>query len=341
MHLTKIISICIVLGAISFVGRCQSDTVTPTLIKVNGVSLVAIDKELDSTHVLPMKNIGSNWVAIIPYAYMPAVSTPEIHFNAKWQWQGERTEGARLHVKKIHEQNVSVMLKPQIWVEHGAYTGTIMMKNAEDWQLLEENYAKYIMAFAQMAEEENVEMLCIGTELKIFAEYDEEYWRRLIKEIRVIYSGKLTYAANWDDFDKVKFWDALDYIGVDAYFPISKQGKSKLKHLKKGWLPHMAIMDSVANSLNKQILFTEYGYRSIKDCAAKPWDYSNEAKVNQEAQEVALEALYQSIWANEIYAGGFLWKWYPDHLNAGGKTNSMFTVQNKGAADVVRKYYMR
>jgi hypothetical protein len=48
-------------------------------------------------------------------------------------------------------------------------------------------------------------------------------------EIRKIYTGKLTYAANWDDFDKVPFWKELDYIGIDAYFPLSDAATTKWK----------------------------------------------------------------------------------------------------------------
>jgi hypothetical protein len=33
-----------------------------------------------------------------------------------------------------------------------------------------------------------------------------KYWQELILEIRKVYKGKLTYAANWDEFKRVPFW---------------------------------------------------------------------------------------------------------------------------------------
>lgn len=308
--------------------------------KINGMSLVAINGTIDSVHVAPLKALGASYAASIPFAFMPSHTSPDLSFNLEWQWKGERIEGVRNYIQELHAQDISVMIKPQIWIGHGTYTGTILMDSEENWLLLEENYRKYIVAFAELAEEEKVEFLCIGTELKHFVEDREPFWRSLIAELRTIYSGKLTYAANWDDYDKVLFWDDLDFIGVDAYFPVAKKEKAAFTDLVKGWQPHKEQMDSLAGKFDKQILFTEYGYRSIRSCAIKPWDYSEAGTSDEKAQHLALKALYEVFWNDKNYAGGFLWKWYPDHENAGGPKNQMFTVQNKKAEKTVREYYM-
>lgn len=309
--------------------------------KVNGMSMVAINGTIDSSHVLPIKELGTNWVATIPFAFMPSHTSPELSFDLEWQWKGERIDGVRNYIREFHEQGISVMVKPQIWIGHGTYTGKILMESDEEWVKLEENYSKYILAFAKLATEENVEMICIGTELKHFVEYRPEYWKGLIEEIRKDYSGKLTYAGNWDDFDKVMFWADLDYIGIDAYFPIVKTVKPSLGQLVKGWQPHKEKMDTISEMFSRPIVFTEYGYRSISGCAIKPWDYSEEGRQNQKAQQLALNAFYHVFWDDDTYIGGFLWKWYPDHANAGGSKNKMFTVQNKRAEKTVREVYTR
>jgi len=126
---------------------------------------------------------------------------------------------------------------------------------------------------------------------------------------------------------------------VDAYFPIGKERDTDVEELKKGWKKHLNALDTVANQFHKQILFTEYGYRSMESPTVKPWDYSTDSPVDMKAQCIALEALYQSVWHEEKFAGGFLWKWHADNERAGGKRNNMFTVQNKAAMNVVRKYY--
>ncbi len=308
-------------------------------LKINGVSLVSMNDFIDSTHVLPIKSLGANWAAAIPFAFMPSHTSPNLSFDLEWQWKGERLEGVRNYVRELHAKDLSVMIKPQIWIGHGTYTGEILMSSEEDWVELEKNYRDYILAFAHLATEENVEMMCVGTELKLFVENRPDYFRSLIEEIRAVYSGKLTYAANWDEFESVSFWADLDYIGVDAYFPISSKAKPSMKELVEGWTVHKEKMDVLSKEMDRPVVFTEYGYRSISECAVKPWDYSDRQKPNEKAQELALKALYEVFWDESNYVGGFLWKWHPNYASAGGSENTMFTVQNKRSEHVVSEFY--
>jgi hypothetical protein len=330
-----------VVSAFGMKAGLSQNSVSKNIGKINGMNMVAINGTIDSTNVSPLLSVEANWAAAIPFAYMPSHLSPELSFDLNWQWKGERIDGVRNYVRELHAEGISVMIKPQIWIGHGTYTGNILMQSEGDWLKLEEAYSKYILAFADLAEKEHAEMMCIGTELKHFVVDRPNYWKGLIAELKTVYSGKLTYAGNWDDFDDVSFWSDLDYIGVNAYFPISKNEKASLKQLTKGWEPHKAQMDSVSMKFSKPVIFTEYGYRSIDGCAVKPWDYSDNGKHNEKAQALALEALYHVFWKDENYRGGFLWKWYPDHKNAGGSSDKMFTVQNKRAEKTVKKVYSR
>ena len=105
------------------------------------------------------------------------------------------------------------MLKPQIWVSHGEFTGYIEMNNETDWSALEKSYSNFILDFAKHAETLKIEIFCIGTELEKFIENRPEYWKNLIKKIKNVYKGKLTYAANWDEFKRTPFWNEIDYKG--------------------------------------------------------------------------------------------------------------------------------
>ena len=75
---------------------------------------------------------------------------------------------------------------------------------------------------AKIADSLGVEMLCIGTEWKSAVRERPQFWSNVIDSVRKVYQGKLTYAANWDDYDDVPFWSKLDYIGVNAYWPLAK-----------------------------------------------------------------------------------------------------------------------
>ena len=62
------------------------------------------------------------------------------------------------------------------------------------------------------------------------------HWRDIIKETREIFEGQLTYAANFDNYMFVDFWDDLDFMGINAYFPLRNANKDfkDQKELKEG-----------------------------------------------------------------------------------------------------------
>ena len=105
------------------------------------------------------------------------------------------------------------------------------MQSEDEWVRFEKDYTAYIMAFAKIAADENSAMYCIGTEMQLVVKNRDQLFLRLIKQVREIYNGKLTFAENWNCFENVKFWDWLDYFGIDAYFLNSKLGNSKKKIL--------------------------------------------------------------------------------------------------------------
>ncbi len=82
------------------------------------------------------------------------------------------------------------------------------------------------------------------------------------------------------------------------------------------------------------------GYRSIDQPTTKPWDYSlREQAFNGQTQADPLEALFVSFQNKPWWAGGFIWKWFPDHLNSGGTSDTTFSPQNKPAEAVIGRYF--
>jgi len=192
---------------------------------------------------------------------------------------------------------------------------------------------------AKLSEELKVELFCIGTELFNFVSSRPTFWLHLISEVRKIYSGKLVYAENWDRYSEIDFWKGLDFIGVDAYFPLSDNKDPSLAEINEAWQPQLEIMKSLSQKFGKKIMFTEYGYRSIDFALRTPWNSATEHPgLNMSLQSKAYRALYQQAWSKDWFAGGFLWKWH-QQLESGGLENSRFTPQNKPAEDVLRSFY--
>lgn len=315
---------------------------SPKETKINGVSFVASRDSISEKNIVPLVKLNANYASIMPFGFIRELSHPEIRYNSERQWFGETEAGVKQYTQTLKKQNIKVMLKPQIWVWNGEFTGFIKMNSDEDWEVLEKSYSVFILEFARMAEEMSIEILCIGTELEGFIDERPEYWHQLIKEIKKVYHGKLTYAANWNEYDRTPFWDELDYIGIDAYFPVDDKQSPTLEASKKGWQKYKSEMESYSKKHKKQILFTEFGYRSIDFAGRAPWTVDRiDKQVNLEAQAILTQALFEEFWQEDWIAGGFVWKWFHDYENSGGKDDNRFTPQNKPSEDVIRAFYRK
>ena len=173
-----------------------------------------------------------------------------------------------------------------------------------------------ILHYAELAEETGMESLCIGTELYATTTSQPDRWRALIKEIRKVYSGQLTYAANWyKEFEEITFWDDLDFIGIQAYFPLSKDDLPSKTELMSSWKGHNKSLKAVADKFNKKIVFTEIGYKNTACAAKEPWTWPQQVDENiqvaDEMQEICYQALFESTWNEPWFDGMFIWKWFP------------------------------
>jgi len=308
--------------------------------KINGVSFVASREQATQAHVKPIKEVNADYAAVMPFGFLRDISSPTIIFNTDRQWFGETKIGAKQYIELLHKNKIRVMLKPQIWVWRGVFTGELKMQSEASWQELEKSYEAFILTYAALAEEAKVEIFCIGTELEEFVVNRPEFWKQLIQKIRAKYQGKLTYAANWDEYGRTPFWASLDYIGIDAYFPLSEERTPTVEQLKEGWQPWKNKIAVLSKEVSRPVLFTEFGYRSMDYTAKKPWLVDrNEENVNLEGQVNAKKAIFESFWDEDWFAGGFVWKWFIQHDKAGGPTDNRFTPQNKPAQEIIKTFY--
>lgn len=308
--------------------------------KIKGFNLVAPPRPFNTNDFEPILATGASHVCVIPYAYCP-MDSPSVIFNTKWQWWGERTEGVTKTIETAHQKKLKVIVKPQIWMRHGIYTGTLSFDTEKEWKRWETDYEKYIMHFVQVADATKADYFCIGTELKEVVKQRPEFWNLLIRKIRSNYQGQLTYAANWDEYKDVPFWNELDFVGIDAYFPICQEKTPTVKAVKEGWNVVAKELAAFSQSIYQPILFTEMGFRNIDFNCKEPWVSNKVNGSNGKAQQQAFEGFFTSdVWNAPWMAGICIWKWHfnDDKINA---DNTGFTPQNKPAEKVIGTYFKR
>ena len=308
--------------------------------RMKGITMVAPPKEFKNNPLQPIKDVNANWVALVPYGFS-SKGNSEVRFNTKWQWWGEKPEGIRKCIKMAHSNGLKVLLKPQVYIHRG-WVGEVDFNDEASWTEWEKAYEKFIMLFVDIAIQEDVEMFCLGTEYKISVVKREKFWRQLISKIRNRYDGKLIYSANWDSFEKVAIWDDLDYIGVSSYFPLTDSKTPAKDELIRAWKPITKRLARLSSLYQKKVIFTEYGYLSVDRCAHRNWELEKQIKtlpINERAQANALEALYDNYSKQEFWAGGFLWKWFPNMQGHEGYIDKDYTPQGKLAEEIITDWY--
>lgn len=304
--------------------------------EMKGISYVAINSPINNTNISPLVNIGCNWIAQMPFAHGYSNSS-KLEFNQNSLWWGETFEGIKVTTALAKQRGIKTMLKPQIWIS-GSYTGAFTLTNENDWLQWENNYQNYILGYAHLADSIGIEMFCIGTELKLIVQNRPIFWNNLIDSIKTFYEGKLIYAANWDDYQLVPFWNKLDYIGIDGYFPLSASITPTVNELVANWQTTITTIDQFRISKNKDVIFTEIGYKSVDACAQEPWNPTS-SNLNLQAQENAYQAFFEAFAKRPWFKGAFFWKWYPKHETSGGAIDKDYTPQNKPAEETIKKHF--
>ena len=314
-----------------------------TIDKQRGVHVFG---RLDSNSLGPIMRSNFDWVTFVPYAGMNEYDSPSLRIHRGGEERIRRRDSMwRNNIKMVHEAGMKVFLKPHIWIGrsgNGKWRSDIDPEG-EDWKTWSESYREFILYYAKLAASANADMYCIGTELAILSVKRPEFWIELIEDVREIYSGELTYAANWyKEYDRITFWDKLDYIGIQAYFPLSKKEYASVPDISKGWQKYLGEIEEVHNRFGKKVLFTELGYKSTNDSAVKPWewmDYSeeNREKLSTQTQANCYEAFFDSVWHNDWFAGVHIWQWRSQYERSGGEENLDFTPQRKPAETVITK----
>ncbi len=319
-----------------------------------GVSWVGGRRVMPDSALAEARDLGIEWLALTPFGWMENHSTPSVRLNRRARLWGESDQGLRTTARQARALGFQLMLKPHLWLTRpvaSGWIGVIDFDTEEEWQKWEADYRTFILHYAELAQSEDMAILCIATELSNPVRSRPRFWKSLIEEIRTVYSGKLTYAANWyQDYDVVDIWPNLDYIGVNAYFPLTDRHGPSISEIMTGWIPHIERISRLSEEHGKPVLFTEVGYKNTPGSTIRPWEWPprrrrgiaepppDDHRVDQDEQVNAYEALFRSVGRLPWFRGMFIWKWYPDSSRI-AEDRIEFSPQNKEAEQVLKRWY--
>ncbi len=184
-------------------------------ISCPGAGLIwGTDQMVRTMHEL--KDLGVNWITIHPYAGIAADGTvggkgiERMYRDTTWLTRP---------IAEAHRLGLKIMIKPHLayWGSPFGWRGEISFDSEEEWQRFFETYEVWIAHVAELCRD--ADGFVVGTELDRTV-HDERRWRQVIEAVRKRTEAPLTYSASWEAYERVPFWDALDVIGIQSYFPL-------------------------------------------------------------------------------------------------------------------------
>jgi hypothetical protein len=284
-----------------------------------------------------LASTGANSVTFVITWYQPSITATDMNRTG-----GTASDASLIWaMQKANSLGLKVILKPHVDSQDGLWRAYINPQDPSSWFA---NYrSKIIYHYADLGKTYGASGLVIGAELITMATtpaYDSQ-WRSLIAGVRQRFSGKLTYSANWgsgdfaEEFTRVPFWDALDYIGISAYFPLADTTTPTVSGMVSRWNSWRTLkIEPVQQRWGKPVLFIEGGYRSADGTAKEPFNSWDVWPLDTQEQVDCWEALFQA-WADvPWFAGGAFWAW---NLNTNiSPTDIWYEVQNKPALNTIK-----
>ncbi len=307
-----------------------------------GVSLAMLNR-LDKGYHAPVVSqqldafaaLGSNAVSLMPFAFQRAPDQPEIGFLN--HGPGSETDIGLIHATRLaRARGFHVLYKPHLWVSHASWPGEVEMKSEADWERWWQGYRRYILHHAFLARWAGADLFSIGCELSKTVKREAE-WRDLIAAVRLLYPGVVTYSGNWyGDLEGVHFWDALDLIGIDSYYPLSASPQATRADLDRGAQEIAKRFAAASRAAGRRILLTEVGFAAHRGAWLAP--HTEGGEVSQEDQALAYKALFTALGRPKWLAGTFVWKAF-SAPGSEGRGEADFRFQGRKAEGVIREYY--
>jgi hypothetical protein len=287
---------------------------------------------------------GANSVALVPSWYQRSRSSTRIGPDAR---RSPTDQSLAVIVARAQDLGLRVFLRPIVETRDGTPRAQLRPRSPGAWF---RSYRRFIRHYAQLGQRLGVDMLSVGLEYRsLDGPSRARNWRRVIRTVRARFQGPLTYGANGADaWSRVRFWDALDVIGIDAYFPLSNAGTPGAAEIARRWgrftdrfgITHRYLgrMGALSRKHRKPIVFTELGYPSSVRAAASPW--STGGRYSGAAQRRALDGAFQALARRRWFAGLYIWEWSVNP-RSGGRGDTGHTPQGKPAERSIGAWFRR
>lgn len=261
-----------------------------------------------------LPGLGITTVQLNPFGYQPSPEDRRILFADPTLTDLD----LRKEIRALHAAGFSVMLAPHLWLgdELTPSLWRSQLRYSDPAEAAEwfAAYSHFIRHYARIAREENVAILAVGVELEGLTVHDSLF-RELIAAVRSDgYRGASTYECEAWNAPNIRFWDALDFIGLNFYYSFSREVRRSdpqaFAELTQFLGAKLTRHYDLGARLGKPVVLTEFGYPSHPLAISRTASWPSEhATRDDEAQMTGLAALDAAFQQVGHPAGAIAWKY--------------------------------
>ena len=278
--------------------------------------------------------LGANAVSVMPFAFQRRADRPELRYLNRRP--GSETDVGMIHATRLaRARGFHVLYKPHLWL-HGSWPGDVRMTSEADWAAWWRGYRRYILHHALLARWAGADLFSVGVELSKTIDRGAE-WRELIAAVRLFFPGAVTYSGNWyGDLENVGFWDRLDFIGIDAYFPLADSPQAGRADLERGAEAIAGRLAAASRRFGRPVLLTEVGFAARRAAWVAP--HTEGGEYSEDDQALAYRVLFKALDQRPWLAGTFVWKAF-SASGSDGDGKADFRFLGRKAEGAIRESY--
>ena len=230
------------------------------------------------------------------------------------------------------ELKLKVILKAMVNCRDGYWRAYIrffdsFVPTEPRWEEWFASWEDHVCRVAKMAADIRADLFCVGCEM-VGTDHRDAEWRHLIKRVRNIYSGPLTYNCDKYQEDRLSWWDALDVMSSSGYYPLNEIDENLNR------------IQAAAERAGKPFLFMECGCPSRKNSQHRPNDWRYGEGTDMEAQREWYEAFTAALLRHPFVRGTGWWDWpatrlYPEPT---GTDHNGYCTYGKPANQALLRY---
>ena len=263
-----------------------------------------------------------------------------------WMQRNERSSAIRPGPSTVRDQRLvraigiarslglDVVLRPYVDMLNRGWRGDARPLEPVRWW---RDYRRFILRYAALARRTGVSMYVVGSEMKSQSGKSSR-WRALVRDVRARFSGAVTYEANWDEFEKVNWWRAVDVIDVSGYFPLASGPGASVPQLTAGWAGPRKRLRAASRRFNRPVMLGEAGFTASSEAAVQPWNVQIAGPVDTGAQARAYEATFRA-WARVPWFRGFHWWFVPTERQRVCSKLAHWHIPRASAITVLARHY--